>query len=120
MMDHKATNPQISSESGGFIAGFSLGVFAGAAGYFLFGTQKGAKLRRRLINEWDNAKDHLVKEGVIDDPQISLRDFFQNLFKEVFEASLPQELMTPAKVRKTGKSAAARKPKRESAKFSGV
>ncbi len=122
MMDREASNSPYPSDQGGFVAGFSVGLFAGAAGYFLFATPQGAKLRKQLIEEWESAKDYMAKEGVITDSKLSLRDFLQNFFQEVFQASLPQELITPSTPNKVHKpiKVTARKAKRETVKFTGV
>ena len=117
-MDRETSNSPYSSDQGGFVAGFSVGLFAGAAGYFLFATPQGAKLRKQLMQEWETAKDYMAKEGVTDG-RISLREFLQDFFQEVFHASLPQELMTSSKPHK-GVKLGARRVKRETAKFTGV
>lgn len=105
-------------EQSSFVAGFSLGLIAGAAGYFLFATERGAKVRKQLITEWEGAKDQMVKEGVLPNKQVSIRQFLQNMFEEVFQASLPDELMTSSKQRKAAKTSA-RRTKRGN-RFSGV
>ncbi|MEN8252753.1 MAG: hypothetical protein ABFQ62_00030 [Patescibacteria group bacterium] len=51
---------------GSFLNGFTVGLFAGAAGYFLFGTKKGDSVRTQLAKEWEKAKGELEKEGVIE------------------------------------------------------
>ena len=100
------------------MAGFSLGLIAGAAGYFLFATERGSKVRKQLIKEWEGATDQMVEEGVIASKDISIREFLSDLFENVFQASLPDELMNPSKSSKASKSPA-RKAKK-STKFSGV
>jgi len=105
-------------ENGNFVAGFSLGLLAGAAGYFLFATERGSKVRKQLIKEWEGATDQMVEEGVLASKDISIREFLQDMFENVFQASLPDELMTPGKMRK-GVKAPARRAKKSS-KFSGV
>lgn len=108
-------------EQGSFIAGFSLGLFAGAAAYFLFGTERGGKIRKELVQEWDKAKKTMVADGAISDVQISLREFLQTLAQDIFNSSLPTEIISPTRSRRgSARSAAARKAKRGSAKFSGV
>ena len=49
-----------------FTTGFTLGLFAGVAGYYLFGTDQGKKLRSKLAKEWVVAYDHLRQEGVLE------------------------------------------------------
>ncbi|MBW7955558.1 YtxH domain-containing protein [Patescibacteria group bacterium] len=112
MSEHSSYHPDQSN----FVAGFSLGLLAGAAGYFLFATEKGAKMRKQLVQEWESAQDYLLKEGALPN-KVNLRQFLQHTFEEVFQASLPTELMSPSKLRKASK-APARRAKR--GKFSGV
>ena len=69
-------------DQGNFLTGFTLGIFAGAAGFFLFGTQKGSDLRDQLTAEWEAAKADLVQEGVIDQNQ-SLRDIIAGVFTKI-------------------------------------
>lgn len=105
--------------SGGFVAGFSLGMIAGAAAYYLFGTEKGRVLRAQLVEEWEGAKDHMVDDGVLKDRQVSLREFMQKLIQDVFHTSLPTEIMQPSRSKRTTKSPG-RKPAKRTQKFSGV
>lgn len=63
-----------SSDQGSFLTGITIGMIAGAAGYFLFGTKDGKKIRKDLTKEWEGAKLHLLTQGKIDNPQLSLKD----------------------------------------------
>lgn len=47
----------MSDQEGSFLTGFTVGLFAGAAGYYLFATKKGAKLRTQLSQEWQQAQE---------------------------------------------------------------
>lgn len=106
---------------GGFVAGFSIGLVAGAAAYFLFGTERGTKLRSQLMAEWESATDQMVDDGVIEDAQISLRGFLQDLVEDIFQTSLPTEIMSPNRSKKHSRSSAnAKKSKPRTSKFSGV
>lgn len=113
----ESNSPFYPQEHSNFVAGFSLGLLAGAAGYFLFGTEKGAKVRKQLVEEWEGAQEHLINEGALPE-KLNLRQFLQNVFEEVFQSSLPDELMNPSKQRKASKAAARRAKK--GSKFSGV
>ena len=106
-------------DQGSFVAGFSVGLVAGAAAYFLFGTEKGAKVRKQLVEEWESAREFMAEEGVHKDQHISLRQFLQNVVEEVFHTSLPQEIIMPNKARKQPPKQSSRRLKR-SHKFSGV
>ncbi|MBU0578529.1 hypothetical protein KKE34_04930 [Patescibacteria group bacterium] len=49
-----------------FTTGFTLGLFSGVVGYYLFGTKQGEKTRKKLANEWEQAHQYLVDQGVLD------------------------------------------------------
>ncbi len=76
-------SPEPDRDSGSFLTGFTIGLFAGAAGYFLFGTDRGGKVRSELMEEWENAKEHLMQKGVLDNPQASIRDLIKDTVEEV-------------------------------------
>jgi len=59
---------------GSFLGGLALGLFAGAAGYFLFGTKDGEQVRKKIEKEWQDAKATLVDEGIIKSKDLSLKD----------------------------------------------
>lgn len=42
----------MSNTQGSFVSGLTIGFLAGAAGYFLFGTEKGKKIVKDLEQEW--------------------------------------------------------------------
>jgi len=46
----------MSNNQGSFVSGLTIGFFAGAAGYFLFGTDKGKKIVKDLEKEWQAAR----------------------------------------------------------------
>lgn len=52
-----------NQEQGSFLAGFSVGLVAGAAGYFLFGTDRGRDVKERLAAEWEEARKSLPSQG---------------------------------------------------------
>jgi gas vesicle protein len=57
VLSQDSTQPQ--SDQGSFLAGFSVGLVAGAVGYFLFATNKGSNLRDSLTEEWAAARSKL-------------------------------------------------------------
>lgn len=59
---------------GSFLGGLALGIFAGAAGYFLFGTKDGEQVRKKVEKEWQEAKATLVDEGIIKSKDQSIKD----------------------------------------------
>jgi len=76
-------------ESGHFSTGFTLGLLAGAAGYFVFGTNKGKEFRVELSKKWQEAKkiagDEWPKEAeTVGDV---LKNIVMQISKEVAEAN---------------------------------
>jgi hypothetical protein len=55
----KLANDFSDSHQGSFVNGFTVGLFAGALGYFLFGTNKGSKIRSTLVQEWESAQKEI-------------------------------------------------------------
>jgi hypothetical protein len=80
---------EVDNSGGSFLSGFTFGLFAGAAGYFLFGTERGAKVRRQLEEEWRAAQSKMFSEGVIDAPTISLRDMLKDFVHKVASSDHP-------------------------------
>lgn len=94
---------------GSFIGGLALGMFAGAAGYFLFATKDGSKVRKKMENEWKEAKVILTEEGIIKNKDVTI----SQLVGEWFGLEQP----------KTTKKRATKKhvtDKSSSSKFKGV
>lgn len=92
------------NSGGAFLSGLTVGLFAGAAGYFLFGTERGAKLRKDLEAEWMKAQSQLYQEGLIDNPEVSLRDFLRTMVEKMAKNDHPltglvTELSTSRKTR---------------------
>lgn len=86
-----------------FTPGFVLGLFSGVVGYYLFGTKQGKKTRNRLSEEWEQAHQRLIDEGVLDKNTKSktLGDFVQ-LAKEELLKKLevePEVVKAPRKKR---------------------
>lgn len=74
-----------NNDHGSFLTGFTFGLFAGAASLFLFGTEKGSRVRSRLAEEWDEAKHYLEEEGVIEKGKTSIRDVFKSIVDNIQE-----------------------------------
>jgi len=53
--DNVVSNPN-SERTGPFFNGFAIGLFTGAAGYFLFATNEGTKIRAKIREEWQVAQ----------------------------------------------------------------
>ncbi|MBD3279376.1 MAG: hypothetical protein GF390_01550 [Candidatus Pacebacteria bacterium] len=78
-----------ADNQGSFLTGFSLGLFAGAAGFFLFATQDGRKTQKRLAAEWAQAKDKLAAEGLIEDPEASFKELLLTWFEDSSKTQKP-------------------------------
>lgn len=96
---------------GSFINGLAIGMFAGAAGYFLFATKDGSKIRKKVENEWQEAKAVLAQEGVIKDKNITI--------SEMITEWLGVGQIKTVKKKKTTLKTASKKTK-SSTKFKGV
>lgn len=96
---------------GSFINGLAIGMFAGAAGYFLFATKDGSKIRKKVENEWQEAKAVLAQEGVIKDKNITI--------SEMITEWLGVGQIKTVKKKKTTLKTAPKKTK-SSTKFKGV
>ncbi len=75
------------NEHGSFLGGFTVGLFAGAAGYFMFGTQKGKKIRERLTDEWENARMEAGDKGF---PNMSLREMIGSLVNSFQDSAVTE------------------------------
>lgn len=71
---------EVQNQSGSFVTGFTVGLFAGAAGYFLFATDRGEKVRQELQKEWKEAKDRVQAEGTVTE------DHLEDIAETVVEA----------------------------------
>ncbi len=117
-----------SEDGSSFVTGFTIGLFAGAAGYYLFATEKGAKLRKQMVADWEGAKEHLIEEGVIEDNRISLRQFLFDFLHKTFnpDAQKPrsyQQVVLANELeegRKKAREVSNRVKKDVSKKFKGV
>ena len=110
-------------DQGSFLTGFSLGLFAGAAGYFLFGTHSGKKVRQDLSKEWDQAKEKLAQDGIIDDPDASLRDVVHEFVAKIWGSQKAEKIVPSSKtVKKTKAKAKGLSNKKDfgNNKFKGV
>ncbi len=114
MNNSDLNNLENPAEQGSFMVGFTLGIFAGAAGYYLFATENGEKLRKKLTKEWEEAKANMIEEGVIVNNKISLREFLHEFFINTLNTSLPTSLMNP-----TAKGKKLSRPSSKVKKFGG-
>jgi len=110
-------------QQGSFIGGLALGMFAGAAGFFLFGTKDGAKTRLKIEKEWQEAKATLEKDGIIKNKNASLGDLIREWFSLEQVTKVTPKKSTKKKVAKslpTGKKSTSAKTSETGKKFKGV
>ncbi len=100
-------------DQGNFLTGFTFGLFAGAAGYFLFGTEKGEQLRLQLAEEWEQAKLDLAESGTIDKNH-SIRDVINLVLTKITENIEAADRSSVVKGHKLHRE------KKETKKFRGV
>lgn len=110
------TNRNSDSGQGSFLTGFTVGLFAGAAGLFLFGTKDGEKVRRSLNQEWKQAKEKLAEDGVIENKDQTLREIVEGVFKKI-QGEMQSSTHQP---NKTSRSKKTPTKKKKTLKFSGV
>jgi hypothetical protein len=96
-------NGMHDQDQGSFLTGFTVGLFAGAAGYFLFGTDRGEKVRSTLQDEWEEAKDKLVDQGVIRDKSVTLREVVRETVSRAARSAGVVEVV--GKTKKSSKAA---------------
>ncbi len=98
-------------------------MFAGAAGYFLFGTKRGASLLKQLEGEWESAKKQLVDEGIIETGDIKLKDFARGVINQVLGEM--DQFVLPAGTPSSSKTSSKKSSKKSDSKpkkrtFKGV
>lgn len=69
-----------------FMTGFSIGLAAGAAAMYLFGTDEGEELREELKAHWKEALKDLLAEGTIETAE---EDIWQ-LFKDILNKTVTE------------------------------
>lgn len=108
----------MADNQGSFVTGMAIGLFAGAASYFVLMTPEGKKMRKRLEKEWQEAQAAGIGTLPSSDPNvISVKSFFGTLrqaISDAAESSQPKTVSTSTK--KTKKPAA----KKTDARFKGV
>jgi len=101
-------------DQGNFLTGFTFGLFAGALGYFLFGTPKGETMRAQIAEEWEQAKDELAQSGTLESNH-SLREVISSMFAKI-AANIDE--VNQASAAKSHKQL--HREKKETKKFKGV
>lgn len=103
-----------SPDQGSFLAGFSIGLIAGAVGYFLFATDKGEKVRDSIQEEWESAQKRVMNNGG-QAVQASIRD----LIKQTVDQVMAKIETSPTKKTEAKKKDVIKKAKSGN-KFKGV
>lgn len=110
-------------DEGSFLTGFSLGIFAGAMGFFLFGTNDGKKIRHDLNQEWEKAKVKLAEDGIIANPDQNLRDVIHDYVAKIWGEKKADEIIPPSLSEKHVKPKSKSKSsesKKTTKKFKGI
>ena len=105
------------NNDGSFLNGFTVGLLAGAVGYFLFGTNKGTDVRKNLAAEWEKAKGELEKEGVIEEGR-SLKEMITGAINKISDSAKTQ--IPNNKSQPKSKSKISNSKKTTKKKFKGV
>jgi gas vesicle protein len=114
---------QENKESGSFITGFGMGLLAGTAAYFLFGTEQGKELRKKALSEWEEAQSHISDKSGIEVPK-KLRQVLQEVVG-YFASTLKemQELQDSSDSYKKGSPPRVKKPEvktKSNSRFKGL
>lgn len=72
-----------STTHGTFTSGFVLGILVGGAGLFLFATDEGKKIRQKINQEWLEAQDKMLEDGVIDEKVENFADLIKNIVANI-------------------------------------
>ncbi len=81
------------------VGGFSLGLLAGAMGFYLFGTEDGQRLRKKLNVEWDRAQDYFQQQKLFPEKEPkNLAEFLEQLKEKIMsELELDPDLFSSEK-----------------------
>jgi gas vesicle protein len=112
-MATKKQSKVVEQPNHSFLTGLSVGLFAGAIGFYLFQTKRGSALRETLQDEWKRARKELYDQGVIDNPEMPFKELVSGYLNELaawFEEGAER-------LESTGKK---RSTTQKSDKFSGV
>lgn len=105
----------------GFFAGLTLGVLAGVAGYYLFGTKEGRQAREKISEEWSQAQQLLNSTTAEPAPDA---EKWQQFFTQIAHDLGFQRQRQKSKLKATTKTSVfvkkSRQLKKSSTKFTGV
>ena len=112
------------ADNGSFLTGFTIGLFAGAAGYFLFATDKGEKARKALAKEWQEAQQSWFTSEEVGPGTSSLRELAKDFFGTLIQGGASatraskEDTMEKEKKASTAKKTTSAAPKKNT--FKGV
>ena len=72
-----------NEEHGSFSLGFTFGLLAGAAGFFVFGTERGKKARKQFAQQWQEAHKSLAKDPSA--PVTTLKEAYKQVVSAVLD-----------------------------------
>lgn len=118
MQQQQYSQPQ-QQDQGSFVLGLTVGLFAGAASYFLFATSEGEKARKELMKEWSSAKSQLdLKELQNFDTQNPVQSV-KGMVRSAISSIVGSDWVSEPESLTTAKPKRAKKPS-STQKFKGV
>lgn len=115
-----------SKNSGSFVNGFTVGILAGALGYAMFGTKRGKVVRERLAEEWEEAKQKMAEDGVVDAAEKGFGEYFGHLKSKLMtvmeeaQTEFAEKSKKDAKTKKIKKKTAKKTKRKKKETFKGV
>lgn len=80
----ESTKSSSSSAGSSFFAGLTVGVLAGVAGYYLFGTKQGQQTREKISAEWAKAQEFMNDSVSQAEPDTEKwQQFFNQMAREL-------------------------------------
>lgn len=113
-----------SSDQGSFVTGFTIGLFAGAAGYFLFGTDRGKKLKKQIASEWQTAQSTVhtqqPNESGLASTLPSIREFVKNVINSAMEMGEAKKASANKTAKSASKETSKEAPRAKKTTFKGI
>jgi gas vesicle protein len=107
-----------NQDQGSFLTGFTVGLFAGAAGFFFFGTDQGRRVKTQLAREWQLARNTLPERGSGMINYDSVSDIIRSVGTAILSSEKEGRDKVQAQANQRSKRTAA--VKKTTAKFKGV
>lgn len=102
-------------DSGSFFSGFTIGLFAGAVGYYLFASEKGSKLVKKVSKEWEKAQKELPVKSGKSVAKTSIKEGLLGILQELVASveSVNDQVNTSENMSNTSKRARKKTSKRQ-------